>query len=104
MIKTYYRLTKPGIVYGNLLTTVAAYLYASRWHISAASFLATLFGLGLVIASACVCNNYLDRDIDKNMERTKEPRTRCRRDIERERARRSRRFLASLVSRSCSLS
>ena len=65
MLKKYYRLAKPGIVYGNLLTTLAAYLYASRWQVSAAHFLATVFGLGLVIASACVFNNYLDRDIDK---------------------------------------
>jgi protoheme IX farnesyltransferase len=71
MFKEYYRLAKPGIIYGNLLTTVAAYLYASRWHIEAADFLATIFGLGLVIASACAFNNYLDRDIDKKMERTK---------------------------------
>jgi heme o synthase len=72
MFKEYYRLTKPGIVYGNLLTTLAAYLYASRWHINGWTFLATLVGIALVIASACVFNNYLDRDIDAKMERTKE--------------------------------
>jgi protoheme IX farnesyltransferase len=72
MFKNYYRLTKPGIVYGNLLTTLAAYLYASYWHVHWLNFLATLVGLGLVIASACVFNNYLDRDIDAKMERTKD--------------------------------
>jgi protoheme IX farnesyltransferase len=72
MFKNYYRLTKPGIVYGNLLTTLAAYLYASQWHVHWLNFLATLVGLGLVIASACVFNNYLDRDIDAKMERTKD--------------------------------
>lgn len=76
MLKEYYRLAKPGIVYGNLLTTVAAYLFASRWQLVTwemwMNFLATIVGLGLVIASACVFNNFLDRDIDKKMNRTKE--------------------------------
>jgi protoheme IX farnesyltransferase len=31
----------------------------------------TLFGIGCVIASGCVFNNYIDRDIDGLMERTK---------------------------------
>ena len=71
MLKEYYRLAKPGIVYGNLLTTVAAYLYACRWDIAPTVFLAMIFGLGLVIGSACVFNNFLDRDIDLKMKRTK---------------------------------
>jgi len=70
-LKQYYRLTKPGIVYGNAFTTLAAFLYASGWHASAALFCATLGGIGLVVASACVFNNYLDRGIDRKMERTK---------------------------------
>lgn len=76
MFKTYYNLAKPGIVYGNLMTTVAAYLFASRWQLVSGTiwgnFLATVLGLGLVIASACVFNNYIDRDIDAKMERTKD--------------------------------
>ncbi|HEV3245388.1 MAG TPA: heme o synthase [Candidatus Paceibacterota bacterium] len=75
MWKAYYQLTKPGIVYGNLLTTVAAYLYASHWRLMSGpawtNFLATIVGLGSVIASACVLNNFYDRDIDQKMERTK---------------------------------
>lgn len=72
MLKTYYHLTKPGIVYGNLLTTIAAYVYASRWQVNVENFFATVFGIALVIASACVFNNYFDRDIDAKMARTKE--------------------------------
>ncbi len=30
-----------------------------------------MFGLGLIVASACVTNNYIDRNIDKKMSRTK---------------------------------
>lgn len=71
MIKEYYRLTKPGIVYGNVFTTLAAFLFASHWHIGSALLFGTLVGLALVIASACVFNNYFDIDIDKKMARTK---------------------------------
>lgn len=71
MIRSYYQLAKPGIVYGNVFTAVAGFLYASRWYIEPVVFLATMCGLALVIASAAVCNNYLDRDIDQHMERTR---------------------------------
>lgn len=70
MMRAYYELTKPRMIYGNLFTTVASFLFAVRWHIELPLFLATLVGLGLVVASACVCNNILDRDIDAHMERT----------------------------------
>jgi len=71
MIKTYYLLTKPGILIGNLITTAAAFILASKGHIDFRLFLQTLVGLGLVIASACVFNNYIDREADKKMARTK---------------------------------
>jgi len=71
-VREYYRLTKPGIVYGNAFTTVAAFLYASKWHSGVMLFLATLVGICLVVASACVFNNVLDRGIDRRMARTKE--------------------------------
>lgn len=71
MIKTYYLLTKPGIIMGNLITTVSGFALASRGHFDGWLFLATLIGLGGVIASACVFNNYIDRDLDRKMTRTK---------------------------------
>ncbi len=70
LYREYYRLAKPGIVYGNACTTIAAFLFASQLHVDPILFLATIVGIGLVIASACVCNNYLDRDMDMKMERT----------------------------------
>lgn len=70
-IKIYYRLAKPGIVYGNTLTTIAAFLFASAWQGSVFLFLATVVGIIGTIASAAVCNNYIDREMDGKMERTK---------------------------------
>jgi protoheme IX farnesyltransferase len=71
-LSAYYRLAKPGIVYGNLLTAVAAFLFAAQWRFPWPLFVATAAGAALVIASACVFNNYLDRGIDARMARTKD--------------------------------
>lgn len=68
-INAYYWLTKPGIIRGNLLAAAAGFLFASftmDWEV----FGAMLFGLGCIIASGCVFNNYADRSLDAKMERT----------------------------------
>jgi len=70
-LKAYYRLTKPGIIYGNIFTATAGFLLASGRHINFGLMLATLLGIALVIACGCVYNNYLDRGIDVKMARTK---------------------------------
>jgi protoheme IX farnesyltransferase len=59
-------------VYGNAITTAAGFLLASRGEIDIVLFLATVVGLGLVVAGACVLNNYIDRDIDILMARTRD--------------------------------
>jgi heme o synthase len=71
MIKAYYYLTKPGIIYGNWLSVIAGFFLASTDGFDPLLFLATLLGIGFVIGSACVFNNYIDRDIDEKMLRTK---------------------------------
>lgn len=71
-IKTYYRLAKPGIIYGNILVAGAGFIYASHGPILWLNGFAMLAGLACVIGSACVFNNYIDRDLDTKMERTKE--------------------------------
>jgi protoheme IX farnesyltransferase len=71
MIRTYYLLTKPGIIMGNLVTTIGGFALASRGRFDLPLFLFLLAGLGGVIASACVFNNYIDRELDRKMERTK---------------------------------
>lgn len=67
----YYLLTKPGIIMGNLITVAAGFLLASKGEIHLWLFLMTLVGIAFIMASACVFNNYIDRTIDKKMERTK---------------------------------
>lgn len=70
-LRTYYYLTKPGIVYGNALMAAAGYFFGAHGSPSLAVFVAMLLGICAVMASACVYNNVIDRDIDLKMERTK---------------------------------
>jgi len=70
-LKTYYHLTKPGIIQGNLLNTAAGFFFASTGHINLWLFLSVMAGTALVIASGCVFNNYIDQGIDLQMARTK---------------------------------
>jgi len=71
LLKDYYHLTKPGIIRGNLISAIAGFLLASKGNVKVGLFVATLMGLSMVIASAGVFNNYIDRDIDRKMARTK---------------------------------
>ena len=72
-LKLYYSLMKPGVLYGNVLTTVAGFLLAAGFfrQFDVGAFIATVVGTTFVIGAACALNNVLDRDIDQLMERTK---------------------------------
>ncbi|MBY0378766.1 MAG: heme o synthase [Burkholderiales bacterium] len=70
MIKHYYSLAKPGLVYGNLISTIGGFLLASHGQIDFRLLFATIIGISLVMASGCVLNCYIDRDIDAIMKRT----------------------------------
>lgn len=71
LLKQYLNLAKPGIVFGNLISVTGGFFLASRGDADLTLFLATALGVALVIASGCVFNNYIDRDIDQKMERTR---------------------------------
>ena len=71
MIKQYLQVTKPGIIFGNLISVIGGFLLAAKGNIDFPLFLATLVGVSLVVASGWVFNNFIDRDIDRIMERTK---------------------------------
>lgn len=70
-VKHFIQITKPGIIFGNVLSAAGGFFLASQGHVSLALLLATLIGTSLVVASGCVFNNCIDRDIDVKMERTK---------------------------------
>lgn len=67
----FYSLTKPRVLYANVLTTAAGFFLASAGNVDWQLFLAVCSGTTLVIGSACVLNNVLDRDIDQQMARTR---------------------------------
>ncbi len=64
-------LIKPGIIMGNVITTAAGFVLASRGELDFALFFAVLAGLACIIGSACVFNNCIDRTSDQKMERTR---------------------------------
>ena len=77
MLKKLISLTKPGIIFGNNITLIGAFFLGLHQKNDVISwdilflFLNSILGMSLVIASACVFNNYIDRDIDLLMDRTK---------------------------------
>lgn len=79
--RDFIKVTKPGIVRSNVLSTVIGFWLAAQSVTDGAPtvagmsafwlFLYTFIGTTLVIASGCVLNNMLDRDLDQLMERTR---------------------------------
>ncbi|WP_449429774.1 heme o synthase [Pseudomonas putida] len=70
-VKHFIQITKPGIIFGNVLSVAGGFFLAAKGHVDFALFLAVVVGTSLVVASGCVFNNCIDRDIDLKMERTK---------------------------------
>lgn len=70
MLKKYLFLTKPGILFGNFITTLGGFFLAAQGSIDLPLLLLTLLGTTLVVASGCVFNNIIDQDIDQKMQRT----------------------------------
>jgi protoheme IX farnesyltransferase len=69
-IKNYVLVTKPGIVCGNLIAATGGFCLASKGRPAVIDLLATVIGISLVVASGCVFNNYVDRNLDRKMART----------------------------------
>ncbi|WP_130802632.1 heme o synthase [Acinetobacter ihumii] len=70
MLKKYLFLTKPGILFGNFITTLGGFFLAAQGHVDFLLLILTLLGTTFVVASGCVVNNVIDQDIDQKMQRT----------------------------------
>ncbi|AEI42239.1 heme o synthase [Paenibacillus mucilaginosus] len=68
--RDFVQLAKPGILFSNSMTAFGGFWVASAWKIDWVTMIFALLGTVLVMASGCVLNNYLDRDMDNKMERT----------------------------------
>ncbi|WKE63911.1 heme o synthase [Gallaecimonas kandeliae] len=71
MIKKFITITKPGIIFGNLISVAGGFFLAAKGTFDWVTLVGTLVGVSLVVACGCVLNNCIDRDIDKKMERTR---------------------------------
>ncbi|MCL1125257.1 heme o synthase [Shewanella surugensis] len=69
-VKLFLSITKPGIILGNLITVIGSFFLASQDVLNIGVFLLLIVGISCVIASGCVFNNIIDKDIDSVMERT----------------------------------
>ncbi|TVY08556.1 heme o synthase [Paenibacillus cremeus] len=68
--RDFVQLAKPGILFSNSITAFGGFWVASKWNIDWLLMIYTIVGTALVMASGCVLNNYLDREMDTKMART----------------------------------
>lgn len=67
----YWKVMKPGIIKGNLITAIGGYFYATNGHLDTHTLMGVILGIIGIVGGACVLNNIIDRDIDAKMERTR---------------------------------
>ncbi|MFC4303856.1 heme o synthase [Cohnella boryungensis] len=72
MLKDLVALTKPRIIRLNLIAAFGGFWVASKWDLDIWLMIWMLVGSALTMASSCVFNNYLDRELDLKMERTRD--------------------------------
>jgi protoheme IX farnesyltransferase len=69
--RAYYELTKPGIAGYVMVTAGVSAFVGSRGNVSLALALHTMVGTGLATAGALTLNQYVERDVDAIMHRTR---------------------------------
>jgi protoheme IX farnesyltransferase len=68
--RDYISVTKVGITIANMMTVFAGLWLGSAGEASLSLIFLTLIGTAMVIMAGTCMNNFIDRDLDKNMERT----------------------------------
>ncbi len=71
LVQSYLSMTKPGIVLMVLVTTALGFYFADHGFQEPLVLAWTLLGTALSCAGATVLNQYLERDVDAMMQRTK---------------------------------
>lgn len=76
-LKDFVEVSKTGIVISNLITTftgvwLALHFTGQPFFGNIGTVLWTLLGTAFIVAGGCALNNFIDRDIDPIMERTRE--------------------------------
>jgi protoheme IX farnesyltransferase len=71
LYRSYWQMTKPGIVMMVLVTTALGFYFADHSFHRGWLLLCTLLGAALTCGGATVLNQYLERDVDALMQRTK---------------------------------
>ncbi|MFN2167906.1 MAG: UbiA family prenyltransferase, partial [Anaerolineae bacterium] len=71
ILQAYVELSKLRIVSMVLVTSTIGYLLGARGDVSWIGLVFTLLGTGMAAAGSAALNNYLERDIDALMERTR---------------------------------
>jgi protoheme IX farnesyltransferase len=69
-MKDYFLVAKPWIVLANVISAGGGFFLAAHGQVGPAQFLPVVVGLSCVVASGCVFNNVIDRDMDREMART----------------------------------
>lgn len=70
-VSAFYELTKPGITRLVVFTTAVGYYVAARGEFSVTAFLHALFGVALAASGTNALNQYVERDVDARMGRTR---------------------------------
>jgi protoheme IX farnesyltransferase len=71
VLRDFVELTKPRVVAMVLVTTAVGYYLGARDGVSLLAFFFTLLGTGLSAAGTLTLNQYVERDLDAMMERTR---------------------------------